>query len=253
VLLHVHEWGDPSAPPVVCLHGVTGHGRRLRGLAERLEERRVLAFDLRGHGRSGWLPPWDTETHVEDVLETAAASGVERADWVGASFGGRLAAEIANRIPVGRLCLLDPALSLPADSCLERAELMRADGGFADPEEAIQEQLESGALYSTPREILEEEMREHLMRRDDGRLEYRYLRSAVVAAFGEMARPAPAVASVPTLIVLGEHSWIEQDLDRYRRALDGDVRVVTIASGHSLWWDALDDTATAVVDFLSEG
>ena len=58
--LHLHEWGDPGAPVVLCLHGVTGHGLRFRRLAEeRLATRyRVLAPDLRGHGRSGWEPPW---------------------------------------------------------------------------------------------------------------------------------------------------------------------------------------------------
>ena len=58
--LNLHEWGDPSAPPVVCLHGVNAHGRRFRRLAEeRLAGRfRVLAPDLRGHGNSGWEPPW---------------------------------------------------------------------------------------------------------------------------------------------------------------------------------------------------
>src|SRR5437773_2152002 len=32
--LHVHEWGDAGAPALVCLHGVSAHGRRFRRLAE---------------------------------------------------------------------------------------------------------------------------------------------------------------------------------------------------------------------------
>ncbi|MGH3033109.1 MAG: alpha/beta fold hydrolase, partial [Gaiellaceae bacterium] len=65
--LHVHEWGDASAAPLVCLHGVGGHGRRFRKLAEeRLAAgHRVLAPDLRGHGRSGHDEPWTLEAHVE--------------------------------------------------------------------------------------------------------------------------------------------------------------------------------------------
>ena len=98
MLLHVHEWGDPAAPPVVCLHGVTGHGERFRRLAEeRWTGRRVIAPDLRGHGRSGWEPPWTVPTHVDDLVETTAALGVERADWVGHSWGGRLVLELAAR------------------------------------------------------------------------------------------------------------------------------------------------------------
>ena len=68
--LHLHEWGDADAPAVVCLHGVTAHGRRFRKLAEeRLAARfRVLAPDLRGHGLSDYEPPWSFPTHLDDVL-----------------------------------------------------------------------------------------------------------------------------------------------------------------------------------------
>ncbi len=70
--LHVHQWGEASAPPLLCLHGVSSHGRRFRRLAEqRLAGRhRVIAPDLRGHGLSEWDPPWDLETHVGDISET---------------------------------------------------------------------------------------------------------------------------------------------------------------------------------------
>src|ERR671922_1252293 len=90
MLLHLNEWGDPHAPPVVCLHGVTGHGRRFRRLAEERLARgfRVLAPDLRGHGFSEWEPPWTIATHRADVLETMAAAGVDRAAWIGHSLGG---------------------------------------------------------------------------------------------------------------------------------------------------------------------
>src|SRR5437660_11936135 len=97
MLLHLHEWGEPSAPPLVCLHGVTGHGRRFRRLAEeRLAGRyRILAPDLRGHGFSDWEPPWTIATNVHDVLETLDDAGVHRATFVGHSFGGRLVLELA--------------------------------------------------------------------------------------------------------------------------------------------------------------
>jgi lipase len=250
--LHVHEWGDPAAPAVICLHGVAAHGARFRRLAERLPGRRVLAFDLRGHGRSNWSPPWNTATHVDDVLGTAAALDVERCDWIGFSFGGRIAAALADGAPerVGRLCLLDPALALPAAICLEHAEMERSETTFADPEEAIAELLDSGTLFSTPREMLEEEMREHLVRRDDGRFEYRYLRSVVVAAFGELALRPPPAAAVPTLVVRGERSWVEVDVDRYREALGHDLRTATVPGGHAVLWDAFEETAGAVAGFL---
>ena len=82
--LNLHEWGDPSAPPVVCLHGVNAHGRRFRKLAEeRLGGRfRVLAPDLRGHGNSGWEPPWTFATHAHDVPGSTNTCRVICLVWV---------------------------------------------------------------------------------------------------------------------------------------------------------------------------
>src|SRR6478609_4985161 len=111
MLLSVYEWGDP----LVCLHGVTGYAGVYQRLAqERWRKRRVLAFDLRGHGRSGWEPPWTFATHVADLTETATALGLSAADWVGHSFGGRLVLELASAQPqlVRRAGLLDPAIQV---------------------------------------------------------------------------------------------------------------------------------------------
>ncbi|MBD0339116.1 MAG: alpha/beta fold hydrolase [Thermoleophilia bacterium] len=81
----------------MCLHGVGAHGLRYRRLADRLPGRRLVALDLRGHGRSGWQPPWDLDTHLADLLETVDALGLERPDWIGHSFGGRLVIELRRR------------------------------------------------------------------------------------------------------------------------------------------------------------
>ena len=115
--LQVFDWGRAEAPPVVCVHGATGHGQRFQQLVEeRWAHRfRVFAVDLRGHGRSGWHPPWTIETHVGDLLETINALGLRQPDWVGHSFGGRLVVELAAREPgrIRRTLLLDPAIQLP--------------------------------------------------------------------------------------------------------------------------------------------
>jgi lipase len=117
VRLQVFEWGKAEAPPVVCVHGATGHGQRFRQLAEERWARRfrVFAVDLRGHGRSGWQPPWTIETHIGDLLETLDGLGLRQPDWVGHSFGGRLVVEVAARKPerIRRAVLLDPAIQLP--------------------------------------------------------------------------------------------------------------------------------------------
>ena len=251
--LHVHEWGDPGAPRLVCLHGVTGHGRRFAKLAEeRLAERfHVIAPDLRGHGLSEWEPPWRIETHVADVLETV---GPGPARWMGHSFGGRLVAEIAAREPkrVERVVLLDPAIQILPHVGLDMAEEEREPVAFASIDEAVEARYASGRVVRAPRELLAGELGEQLDAGRDGRLRYRYCKSSVVAAFGELALAPPGVAVVPTLIVLGEQSWLvlEEHLDAYRAALGARLEIATVPGGHSLLWDAFDETADLVDKFL---
>ena len=131
--LHVVEWGDPDAPPVVCLHGVTGHAGRFRQLAEERWAGRfhVFAPDLRGHGRSGWEPPWDVATHVADLVETVDALGIEQADWVGHSWGGRLVLELAAVHPerIRRAVLLDPAIQPLAGPVASTSPRRSSSGG----------------------------------------------------------------------------------------------------------------------------
>ncbi len=120
--LRLREWG--AGAPLVCLHGIGESGEHFRALAGRLADRRLLAPDLRGHGRSEREPPWSLEQHLEDVLETV---GEESRDWLGHSLGGRLCVELANRRPelVERLVLLDPALRLQPENALRLAEAER--------------------------------------------------------------------------------------------------------------------------------
>ena len=252
--LHLHEWGDSAAPPVVCLHGVTGHGGRFRRLAEEhLADRfHVLAPDLRGHGHSAWEPPWDADAHLDAVLETVEG---EPAAWIGHSFGGRLVAELAARAPerVARAVLLDPALTVPPHVALDLAEHERADVSFTSAEEAAQARYDSGRVLLAPLETVAADEAEHLEPGTDGRLRRRYCKSAVIAAWSVMASPAPPPARVPTLVVLGAESWLvfDDQVEAYRAELGNLLELVTVPGGHSVLWDAFEDTATAVDEFLS--
>jgi lipase len=256
--LHLHEWGDPGAPAVVCLHGVNAHGRRFRRLAEdRLAHRfRVLAPDLRGHGFSDWEPPWTFATHAHDVLETLDAAGVRRAPFVGHSFGGRLILELAVLDPdrLERVALLDPAIQILPHVGLDFAERERADNSYQSPEEAIAARLDTGA--PTPREFLEEEMQEHLVQHPDGRFRFRYCQSAVVSMYGELCTPPPAPETlrVDTLLLHANEFGLVRDdqIEAYRAALGDRLHVVSVPGGHLVYWDAYEATADAVDRFLED-
>ena len=254
MLLHVDEWGEPGAPPVLCLHGVMGHGARFRRLAEeRLRRVRVLAPDLRGHGRSSWEPPWTIARHVEDLRETLEAAGVERATVIGHSFGGRLTLELTAAGVAERSVLLDPAVWVPPAIALERAEQQRPDRSFTTEDEARAERAPLSPL--APRELIDEELREHLVRGDDGRLRFRYSQAAVIAAYGELAQPPPAweQLQVPTLLVVGADTdvTVPAVVDALRSEL-GDLEVVTVPGRHVVLWDAYEQTADAIESFLED-
>jgi lipase len=255
VRLHGSEWGDSAAPQVVCLHGVTGHGGRFRKIAEeRLADRfHVVALDLRGHGRSTWDEPWDLDTHVADVLETIEGP----ATWIGHSFGGRLVMEITARQPelVQRAVLLDPAIFAPPQIARQLAEEELVERSFASVDEAIDAREIAGGLVSTPRAMLEEEMSVHLVAGEDGRLRYRYSRPSVAADYLEIGTPPPPYEAlrVPTLLVVGAHSKIVSagESELYRAALRDLLQVVVVPGGHTVLWDAFDETRDAIEAFLA--
>ncbi|MDQ2981892.1 MAG: alpha/beta hydrolase [Actinomycetota bacterium] len=254
--LHLHEWGDPASSPLVCLHGVSAHGRRFRKLAEeRLERRfRVLAPDLRGHGRSDYDPPWNIDTHLDDLLETLTAAGVNNAAWVGHSFGGRLVLELAARAPerLTSAVLLDPAIQILPHVGLDFAQDAAIDHSFASVDEAIEARMASGA--PTPREFVEEEAREHLVPSPDGRLRWKFCRPAVVTAYSELCTepPPPLALGMPTLLVHASQFGLvrEEQLDEYARALGKRLELVAVPGGHIVYWDAYEETAAALEKFL---
>ena len=55
-----------------------------------------------------------------------------------------------------------------------------------------------------------------------------------------------------TLLVLGADSYVPYDhlLDAHREALGDQLQVVIVPGGHTVLWDALDETASAVAAFL---
>jgi len=253
VRLALHEWGVAGAPRIVCLHGVRNQGGHFGRLAEWLAGFHVLAPDLIGHGSSSYEPPWDIGAHVNAIVE---AVGAKPAALVGHSFGGRLAFELAARSPklVPKLVLLDPAILLPGNVALMAAESARSDKSYASFDESVERRFDESQLHHAPREFVEADLADHVVLDDDGRYRYRYCQSAIVAAYGEMASQPPRFEDVrvPTLLVLGERSYLPYDhlLDAHRKALGDLLEVVIVPGGHSVLWDALEETASAVREFL---
>ena len=249
---HVSDWGDRDAPPLVCVHGVSAHGRRFRRLAEEhwADRFHVLAPDLRGHGFSPWEPPWSLDQLVHDLVETTAVP----ATWLGHSLGGRLVLELAARHPelVERAVLLDPAIQILPNVALDLAQQQCQDGSYGSVEEAIEARRPFASL--TPTEMLEEEMSEHLVQGADGRYRLRCARAAVASIYGELSTPPPPPETllVDTLLVYAPAFSLVRDdqLEAYREALGDRLTVAAVPGGHIVFWDAYEETAAAIDRFL---
>jgi len=258
MLLHAHAWGDPQGEPLVCLHGVTGYAGVYQRLAEeRWNDRRVLAFDLRGHGRSGWEPPWTFATHVADLVETSEALGVPTADWVGHSFGGRLVLELAAAHPhlVRRAALLDPVIQLLPQVALGVADFERREPVYESAEEYVRERM---LLYpDSPRAAMEHEAEQHLEQQRDGTVRRRTCQAAAVSIYGELASdpPPPSTLGAETLLLYAPAYGLVQaeQVERYRIALGDRLRVVEVPGMHMVQWDAFDEVASAVAHLLDSG
>ena len=111
----VVEAGPADGPPVVLVHGwaCTAFAWRRQVPALVAAGRRVVAFDLKGHGFSDKPPvvgEYSMEAMSRFVLDVMDATGVGRATLVGHSMGGAIAASVAISHPerVERLALLSP-------------------------------------------------------------------------------------------------------------------------------------------------
>jgi len=254
--LKTHRWGTVDASSVVCVHGVAQHGRIFDGLARRLAARgeSVLAVDLRGHGESGREPPWNVDAHVEDLLETLEAAGVERVSWVGHSFGGRLVAEAAARAAerTDRLVLLDPGLEVSPERALRGAEIERLDWSFAGVEGAVNALLSNESMVAPPRDVVTAFARDDLRKGPDGRFRFSFCPSAVVVAWSEMTLPAPPIAQLPTLVVRAAVPLVDGagPERRYREALGNLLTTTTVPNGHNVLWEAPAETIAAIEAFL---
>ncbi len=125
------EFGNPAAPAVVCVHGLTRNGRDFDTLAEALSTRfHVICPDLPGRGKSSWLPQggqYQPSSYVTALSHLLAALNKPVA-WVGTSLGGICGMMLAAAAdtPITRLILNDIGPHIPAKALARIRDYMAA-------------------------------------------------------------------------------------------------------------------------------
>ncbi|MDQ6745207.1 MAG: alpha/beta hydrolase [Actinomycetota bacterium] len=143
--IHGYRWGDPRAPLVICVHGLSANHTAFAWLAEGLVRAGygVLAYDCRGRGRSEVTPAgsYGLTAHARDVRELADHVGVERFHLVGWSTGAGIGMVAAGQLGtrLRSLVLLDHAGPVdPRAGELVRAGLASLDAVVDAPEEYLE-------------------------------------------------------------------------------------------------------------------
>jgi lipase len=239
---------------LLALHGVEAHGLRYLRLAALLPEVRVIAPDMRGHGRSPKDGPWTVAQHVRDLLPL-----LEYADramtLVGHSFGGLVAWELARAAPqrVARLALVDPAIGVSAEVADEGRVAAAADLRWPTAAAAFEAALEGrspAAAWSIALDVaVAMELDEEGMLRDV------VAAQAVTAAWDEMERPlSDSAYGGPTLLIeaAAENGrYVSAALvAALRRRLAGRLQHVKVNAPHTLPADHPDLLARLVGEFL---
>ena len=103
--LFFRDWGDALTgdTAVLCLPGLTRNSKDFIRLARRLSrDRRVVAPDLRGRGRSAYARDWrsyEPRVYLEDLRHLLVGLGIGHVVVVGTSMGGLLGLALAVLLP----------------------------------------------------------------------------------------------------------------------------------------------------------
>jgi pimeloyl-ACP methyl ester carboxylesterase len=262
VTLHYLDWGAADRPPVILLHGITGHARVWDHLASRLlPGHRVLALDQRGHGDSDAAPDDDygVGTMADDVAAVAASLRLDRFALIGHSMGGRIAIKYAadHAARLDRLVIIDigPEINLAG---LQRVrDMMAHSPERIESEEWAVEYIRRGNPLQDL-DMLRERVRHGLKRRPDGELTWKYakgLRDMMRAGRRDAVdlwEPLPRI-TCPTLVVRGAESDIlSADVAKKMTERLPDGRLIEVeGAGHTVPADRPEEFVRQIRAFLS--
>ncbi len=213
--------GPDGRPTVILLHGGGQTRHSWSKTMDRLEARgyKVVNYDARGHGESGWSPNGDYSLpRLAADLSSIRATLGERVALVGASMGGMTAfyASGTNDHPFATaLVMVDIALRPnPAGAAKIRNFMLAHSNGFASLEEAA----DAVAEYKGGRIGNSSGLSKNLRLKGDGRYYWHWDPALLRVSPSPEPPSAPAhLASVsrhvtlPTLLVRGVRSDVVTD------------------------------------------
>lgn len=275
--LHYADWGNPTAPPLLLLHGGRDHCRSWDWVAERLRhDWHIIAPDWRGHGDSAWSPDgsYPTTSFVYDLAQLIHQLKLAPVTILAHSYGGMTATRYAGIYPdnVRRICAIE-GLGFSPKMMAERTappieermtrwiEGKRARAGrdgkrYASLEEACARMAEANT-HLTPEQV--RHLTEHgVVTNEDGTLSWKFDKYFRVWAphditEAELYRLWGRI-TCPCLMIYGRQSFASNPLEDGRARHFKTAQFVFVeGAGHWVHHDKLEEVLALAAPFLKAG
>ena len=272
--LHYVDWGNPTAPPLILLHGGRDHCRNWDWVAQDLrKDFHIVAPDLRGHGDSAYSPSGDysMQAFVYDLAQFIHQQKLAPVRIVAHSLGGGIALRYTGVFPetVAKLVAIEGLGPSPAQQAARakrtaaerlrqwvgdtRALAGRVPRRYASIEEAY------GRMQGENRHLTPEQARyltvHGVSQNEDGSYSWKfdnYVRSFSPVDFQpEELQALWANITCPVLLINGKESWASDPVRDGQLGFFQDARAAAFdGAGHWVHHDRLDAFLAEVRAFL---
>jgi pimeloyl-ACP methyl ester carboxylesterase len=274
--LHYVDWGNPSAPPLLLIHGGRDHCRNWDWMAARLrQDWHVIAPDLRGHGDSQWSPDgnYSMSGYIYDLAQLIHQQNLAPVTIVAHSLGGNIAIRYAGIYPenVRKLVAIEglgPSPKMIAERARKsigermrewidenRGLAGRQSRRYASIEEAFK-RMQDENKHLSPEQA--RHLTQHgVSQNEDGSYSWKF--DNYVRAWPPYDMTQAEMEwlwqqiSCPTLLVYGKESWASNPEGDGRSKNFKNAKVVSFErAGHWVHHDRLDDFMAETVAFIKD-
>ena len=235
---HYVDWGDPTKPALILIHGISRHGHTFDHIApDFARDYHVIAYDMRGHGDSAWSPEgaYLVEDHVKDLEGIVRQLALRRLTLLGNSTGGRVVQVFAGLHPdlIERIIVEDVGPERPQDISDNFARQVRQEAdGWASEDDLVKQ------LVMQNRRTPEAQLRTYAhfgtKKREDGRIVWKRDPNLVKGFVATELWQYVSKITSPTIYVIGGASRIvpAETQQRLKQTLPN-VEIVTMPGlGH---------------------
>jgi pimeloyl-ACP methyl ester carboxylesterase len=250
---------NPKDPPLVLVNGWTGdHGIFTPQIIYFSQTRRVVAVNLRGHGRSE--APRQNYTmpgFADDIAWQCAELGLEKPVIIGHSFGGAVVLELCGRHPAlaSGMMMID-SIVMPPPELRDAAEVRRLLDGIGGPNYVAVSKAnawEIGCDYDNParRQAIYETYILPPCEKTPQHVAY----SAIMNALNYDQVPAAQACKIPMAYISADVPLVNmaRDLEQLQKLCPQLTISKTLLAGHFNTIEVADQVNAMIERFLAVG